>query len=433
MNNMHIAHHSSEGKTKYIIRAVNHYCAGLDVHRDFVCVTTLCGKDDDISMDYREFRTVKRDLLQLRDWLLSKNITVAGIESTGKYWYPIYNAFEGIIHLNVYNSRHIKNIPGRKTDKSDSEWIARNTRYGELKASFIPSSRIRDTRMIARTRKSVLQIRGTCRQIVHGYLESSSIKIGSVLSDVFGVSGQELLHLLVSDSAISPGKIEQCLHGSLKDKSEEVVIAMDGYVNDVHKSLIRSMLKNEETLTLRIKSLECDLKRQLITNADERHVLNLLTAIPGVSELSALLILAEIGFDLSSFPNEKQFCSWAGLVPGKHESAGKNKTGKIHSRACYMRTLLVELSLSASRVKNSFYSAKFASLRARIEPQKAIIAIAHKIAKAIYVIIKYHQPYEELGVQRIQQDMYQRDINTLRRLQQRLGVETIISQLSGTP
>lgn len=430
MNNMHEAHHSNLRKGNYTHKAVNNNCAGLDVHRDFVSVTTLCGPENEIHKEYREFKTMKQDLLELRDWLLDQGIAVAGIESTGKYWYPIYNVFAGVIQLNVYNSRYIKNIPGKKTDKLDSEWIARNTRFAELKPSFIPPPRIRDTRMLARTRKAYLHIRGSNRQIMHGYLESSSIKIGSVLSDVFGQSGRKLLNLLTSDTVITPEMIEQCLHGRLKCKLNDVIVAMDGYINKVHKSMIRSQLTFDDQLTSSIKALEDDILKLLITNDKERNVFENLTEIPGVSELSASLILAEVGFDLESFPSADHFCSWAGLVPGKYESAGKNRTGKIHSRKCYMRTQLVELALSASRSKGTFYSAKYYLLKSKIGPQKAIIAIAHKIAKAIYKIIKEGRKYEELGEAHVLQDRYARDLKALRRLQSRLGTEAILIHLS---
>jgi transposase len=387
----------NEYNSIYKLKAVNKNCAGIDVHKEFVCVTTLCGSEDNILMDYHKFRTTKAELHKLKELLLNQNIKVVGIESTGKYWYPVYNALHEVINLNVYNARHIKNIPGKKTDKADSEWIARTTRFSELRPSFIPCERIRKTRSLSRIRKDFLQKRSGVRQLIHGYLEQSSIKIGSVLSDVFGVSGRNLLELLVRYKNIHPKAVAECLHGSLQNKLDEVLLAMDGYMDDDYRYAFKLLLGMEQRISEAIKDTEAKLKSMLITNESEQKTLARLTTIPGVSNLSAMLILAEVGFDLNSFPDEDHFSSWAGLAPGKHESAGKNKTGKIQVRKSHFRTLLVELALSASRTKGTYCSVKYRILRARSGPQKATISIAHHLAKAIYMIIKHSQEYKELG------------------------------------
>lgn len=421
----------NEHKSTYKFQTVNQNCAGIDVHKAFACVTTLCGKENNLQQEYYKYSTTKSELLKLRDLLLSKGIKVAGIESTGKYWYPVFNAFQGHIDLNIYNSRHIKNIPGKKTDKADSAWIARATRFSELRPSFVPCDRIRKTRSLSRSRKDILQKRVNIRQLVQGYLEQSGIKIGNTLSDVFGVSGRDLMELLIQNQPINKESVDECLHGSLHGKLEEIMVEMDGYVDDHYRYALRLLLDLEQALTVPITDIEAKLHSMLITNESEQKTLERLMTIPGVARLSAILILSEVGFDLSSFPDEDHFSSWAGVAPGKHESAGKNKSGKIQVRKSHFRTLLVELALSASHTQKTHCGVKYRILKARSGSQKATIAIAHHLAKAIYFIIQHKEEYKELG------EEHQAKVNTasiknkFQKMIDRYGIDVFREQLAG--
>jgi transposase len=412
-------------------QAVNKICAGIDVHRDFVSVTLISENEDGkIQTDYKSFTTVKKDLLALRDGLLSKGCTTVGIESTGKYWYAVHNALEGAIDVHVFNARNMKNIPGKKTDRADSQWIAKITRHALLMPSFIPKRQIRDSRIFSRTRKSLVQQRTCIRQQIHGILDSASIKLSSVVSDIFGTSGMNLIKLLMSGKPITEAIIKKLVHGPLCNKTEALLNALDGYFRYAHLLLLQTLLDEEKGLTDKIRNIEAKLKTFLLDSPEKIDIFERIIKIPGFTERSALLLLSEIGFDLSSFPSSKNFCSWAGLAPGKHESAGINKSGKIEVRQRYLKSLLIEVALAAVKCNNTYYKAKYHSMKYRTGSSKAIVAIAHKLAKAIYEIIKEDRDYIELTNEYLTTYMYQKDMSKLSKLAEKMGKDFIITHLS---
>lgn len=415
------------------LQIVNRNCAGIDVHRDFVCVTTLCGPDGAIESEYRTFQTTKRELLMLREWLLELNIHVAGIESTGKLWFPLLNAFSEDIRLLVYNARNMKNLPGRKTDKADSEWIAGVTRHALITPSFVPDMQTREARLISRTRRSLVEHRTAIRQQIHGILDSADIKIASVISDIFGYSGTNLLQLLCKKQTITEAAVKKCIHHSMLKKLDRIMEGLDGYFADVHRALLKNLLSIHEFFVVQIEKIEIQLKEHVFDQEDKIEVMEKLIAIPGMAERSATLVLSEIGFDLSSFSNCRKFCNWAGVAPGRNESAGKNKSGRILMRQRYLRALLVEVALSAVHTRGTFYEAKFAMLKRRMCPKKALIAIAHKIAKAIYRIIHDGKDYVEITDRYILADRTERDLRLLSRLTERLGKDTIQTYIADMP
>ena len=403
------------------------------MHKDFVCVTTLCGQDGAIRSEYDVFKSSNRELIKLRKWLLSMNIKVAGAESTGKYWFPLLNAFDDQVKLQIFNARHIKNLPGKKTDKADSEWIAGVTRHAMLLSSFIPEKLILESRLLARTRKSLVQRRTSVRQEIHGTLECGSIKISGVITDIFGYTGTNLLKLLVSGRSINETIVKKCLHHSMEKKLDRIMEALEGNLSDQHRFIIKLLMSELDKLTEQIELIEKKLYSLLINTPEHLETMQKLVFIPGMAERSALLVLSEIGFDLSSFSKSDKFCNWVGVAPGKHESAGKNKSGRIQIRQCYIRSLLTEIAFAATKCKGTFYQVKFLSLKRRMSTKKAVVAIAHKIAKSIYAIIHDGKEYNELGADYFFNRDQDHDYKLLARITNRLGKQAVLEQLNEIP
>jgi len=423
---------STQKKEQYEI--VNKKCAGIDVHRDFVNVTVVIENEEkDIFTSYQVFSTTKESLLQMRDWLLGYGCTIAGMESTGKYWYPVYFALEEHMQVNVYNARNMRNMPGKKTDKIDSEWIAKVTRHALIRPSFIPEPRIRDARLFSRERKSLVKERSSVRQRILGILDSAGIKLSSVISDVFGVSGRILLQDLLKGRQLTPEYLKKRVYGNLKDKVDDIMAAVDGYLRETHITLLKILVMHEQSLTESIEKIEKMLTEFLIDSDQSRAVLARIITIPGFSERSGTLLLAEVGFDLKAFPTNKQFCSWLGLAPGKKESAGKNVSGKIQVRQRYLRALLIEIALASTRLKGTYVRAKYWILKGRIGGKKAVVAIAHYLAKAVYRAIYEEKEFVELTEAYSSMRQTRNDFKLLDKIKQRQGLDSMFAYLSQNP
>lgn len=410
--------------------SVKRICCGIDIHRDFACVSVIeRSAQGDTELDYQKFSTTKPQMLGMRDWLLSLGVTVAGIESTGKFWFSVFNALEGDIKLNVYNARHIKNLPGKKTDKSDSRWIAKVTLDETIKPSFIPNAQIRDARMLARYRKSLVQERTRVRQQTHGVLESAGIKISGQVSDLFGTSGRNLLRLIVEEIPYNELIIERSVRNQVRKKVPALMLAMDGYIRPNQISILKKLLANNDIFTHQIQNIEQELREMLLDTPEKIEIFERVKSLPGFSDNSALILLAETGFDLSAFPTIKHFSSWAGMSPGSHESAGKNRSGKIQNRQKYLRSLLIEIALVAVTKRNTYLRAKYFNLKLRIGANKAVVAIAHKLIKAVYLAVKENKPYHELTGEYVSISQFARDKRKLEQITARLGGEAVAALL----
>ena len=418
---------SYDDKANDIHESVNRICAGIDIHRDFACVTIVerTSLGDNI-IEYQQFSTVKKEMLRMREWLWEHGVTVAGIESTGKYWYSVFNALEGGIKLNLYNARNIKNLPGKKTDKSDSLWIAKVTLSDTLVPSFIPYAQIRDARTVARFRKSLVQNRTRYRQQTHGLLESAGIKISGLVSDIYGTSGKNLLEVIANELPYNETILEKKVRNQIRKKVPALMIAMDGYIRPSQREVLKKLLLIDEYFTEKIHEVEQELNKLLLDTPEKTDIFERLISLPGFSETSALILLAEIGFDLSAFPTCKHFCSWAGLSPGSHESAGKNKSGKIQTRQKYLRGLMIEIALVSVCKKDTYLRAKYFNLKVRIGANKAVIAIAHKLLKAVYLAVKENKPYYELTADYVSISQFAKDQRTLQRISNRIGKDAMI-------
>jgi len=409
--------------------AVNHICAGIDVHRDKVNVTIAKSEGDQVRFYYNVYWTIKSSMEEMLSWLKSYGCTVLGMESTGKYWRPVFNVVEGSIPIYLYNARHIKNIPGKKTDKKDSQWIARITRYELIGHSFIPDSLTRSTRDFVRYRKSIVESRTRVRQQVHDILTSCSIRIAICMSDIFGISGRFLLESIAHNWPLSKAILESKMRPPLNKKVDEIYEALDGFVKEPDRVSLRMHLAEEKRLCNEIDDIEDKLEKMVLCTPEREDVVTRLIEIPGFSKRSAILLVGEIGIDLSSFPDPKHFASWCGLAPGKKESAGKNLSGRIHVRQHYLRSLLVEVAFASTHCKDTYFNSKFFELKKRKSTQKSVIAIARKLSLAIYMIINKGKQFKELTANYVPIEAHARDLRNIQRLARKIGKEATIAYL----
>lgn len=298
-------------------------CAGMDVHQETIVVCALNTDDKgQVLSEVRTFGTLTKNLFDLLKWLESKSITHVAMESTGVYWKPVYNILEGYFDVIVANAQRIKNVPGRKTDVCDAEWIAKLLRVGLIEASFIPTEDLREMRDLCRLRKKRVGNLTAEKNRIQKYLESGNVKLGTVISDVFGVSGRNLLTRLIEQGHVDTVDIDECVKGSIKNKKGQVADSLFGTMTPHQMELIRDCWEHIEFLEKSIASLEVKIDAHM---EPYRKEYELLQTIPGVSISTAAVLIAEIGVDMNQFPSAEHLSSWAGVAPGNHESAGKKK------------------------------------------------------------------------------------------------------------
>jgi transposase len=298
-------------------------CAGMDVHQETIVVCALnTDADGNVQSEVRTFGTLTKNLFELLKWLEAKTITHVAMESTGIYWKPVYNILEGYFDVTLANAQRIKNVPGRKTDVCDAEWIAKLLRVGLIEASFIPSEDLREMRDLCRLRKKRVGNLTAEKNRIQKYLESCNVKLGTVISDVFGVSGRNLLGRLVAQGYVDANDVDECVKGSIKNKKEQVADSLFGTMTPHQMELIRDCWEHIEFLEKSIASLEGKIDKHLQPYREEYEWLQ---TIPGVSVATAAVLIAEIGVNMDQFPTAEHLSSWAGVAPGNHESAGKKK------------------------------------------------------------------------------------------------------------
>lgn len=369
-------------------------CCGVDVGEATVTVCLLSGKaHEKTRKTVRTFSTVTRELLALKEWLLSEGCTHVAMESTGVYWLPVYVVLEGSFDITLANAQHIKNVPGRKTDVKDSEWIADLLRHGLLRKSFIPPKQIRELRDLVRYRRKLVQARSSERNRLLKLLESANVKISSVISDVFGVSGTLMLRALLTGEA-SPQEMARLARGALRKKMAELELALEGRIEHHHRFLLGLQLRRLEQLDADIALLDSRIEEKM---APFRTLAGLLIGIPGVSSVLAATIIAEMGVDMNFFPSARHLAAWAGVCPGNHESAGKRRNVKVRKGNTHLKTALVEAANAASRAKGTYLKDKFFRLKARRGHKRAALAIAHKILCAAYHVLSERVAYKDLG------------------------------------
>lgn len=360
---------------------------GIDIHRD-TAVATIKGKD--IATETKTFLTFTENLYELVGWLQNNGITHVAMESTGVYWKPVYYILEEFFEMLLVNARYIKNVPGQKTDKKDSEWIAKLLLGGLLKKSFVPEQRIRELRMLHRHRRKLVSSRTAEKNRLQNILEDANIKLASVVSDVFGRSALAMVMAIIGGQN-DPEVLASLAKGSLVKKREQLVKALKGRVTDHHRFMLKMILQTINHINEQIAHLEAQMDTYLdsMTSQVER-----LETIPGVSRQIATGIIAEIGVNMQHFSSHKHLASWAGVCPGNNESAGKKMSSRITRGNKYLKTTLVEAAWSATRSKiNPLLAVKYRALKARRGGKKAAIAIGHKILTAAYYILRDNEQY----------------------------------------
>jgi len=364
--------------------------AGMDVHKDII-VVTIQGKG--IKTVTKSFAAFTSSLIKLREWLKKHGVTHIAMESTGVYWKPVFNVLGDDFELLLVNARHVKNVPGHKTDKKDSRWLAKLLLSGLLRGSYIPNREIRELRDLTRYKTKLTNQVSAEKNRFQKILEDANIKLSSVLSNVFGATGQKMIAEIL-EGDYKPERLLYHIHGRVKAKRADIKEALTGYVTDHHRFMLKTILGNIE----RIECTIAEIEEQILKKTEcYKEILDLLETIPGVGREGAVFIIAEIGVDMQAFASQKHLASWAGMSPGSNESAGKNKSGRITYGNKYLRAILVQQAWAASRTKNTYLSSKYKSLVGRRGKKKAVIAVGHKILLATYFMIKNKVGYNELG------------------------------------
>lgn len=376
------------------MQALYECCCGLDVHAKTVVACLLKSG----SKQVRTFGTMTDDLLNLSDWLGQSGCTHVAMESTGVYWKPVFNILEGLFEVILVNARHIKAVPGRKTDVKDCEWIADLLRHGLLRASFIPPLEIRELRELTRYRASLVKDRATLANRIQKLAESGNIKLGQVASDALGVSGRLMLRAL-SNGETDTEKIGDLARGRLKEKKPELRRAVSGRLTSNQRWVLSELLDRYEEAESAIERVERQIKQEMENSAAPfvAEAVRLLDTIPGVGESVAQTIVSEIGVEMECFPSDKHLASWAGMCPGNNESAGKRKSGKTTKGSIYLREALVQAAWAATRSKETYLAAQYQRLVKRLGKKKALVAVGHSILIIIYHVLKNKTSYRELG------------------------------------
>ncbi|OKY74502.1 MAG: IS110 family transposase [Desulfobulbaceae bacterium DB1] len=413
-----------KGKDTRLLSVIHPICCGLDVHKGKIsaCLITMdqTGKE---AYEIREYGTFTDELIELREWLIDSHCPIVAMESTGVYWRPVHNIIEGYLEVILVNARHVKNVPGRKTDIEDSRWLAGLLRVGLVRGSFIPEKSVRHWRELGRSRKKYSQSLGDHKRRVHKVFETANIKIDSVVSDLFGVTGRNLIELLcAAESPIGLEQIEQCTKGSLKSKVKELYRSIQGFFEDHHRFLLMSLMRMITIIETEIAIITERMQAMMSSHDD---IISRLDVVPGINEVSAQYVLGELGPTLQEFSSSGALASWSGLCPGNNESAGKRRSGKSPVRKHVFKTVMVEIAWAAVKTKGTYYRDKYYRIRARLGPRKAIVAIAHRILKAIYAIIKNGEEYKELGEDYLSRKNAENKITILKRKAKELGYELV--------
>ncbi len=369
-------------------------CCGLDVHkRRVVACLIITPPSGSADKTVRTFGTMTEDLLALADWLSSAGCTHVAMESTGVFWKPIYNLLEGLFDLLVVNAAHLKAVPGRKTDVRDAEWIAGLLRHGLLRASCVPPTPQREVRELTRTRTTLVEERARIVNRIQKVLEDANLKLAAVATDITGLSARAILDALLAGHS-DPDTLAELARGKLRSKRDQLAQALAGRLRPHHQFLLSEHLAHLDYLDEAIARFSHEIAERLRPHTAQAALLD---TIPGVSQRTAEILLAEIGADMSRFPSAHHLASWAGLCPGNNESAGKRRSGKTRKGSRWLRQVLIEAAHAAARTKNTYLSAQYCHLAARRGTKKALVALGHTILVIVYHVLTRGVPYHELG------------------------------------
>lgn len=367
-------------------------CAGLDVHKDVIVACVRLVEDDRVRQEIASFKTLTSGLLSLSDWLEGHGCTCVAMEATGVYWKSAWQVLEGQFELVLANAAHVKNVPGRKTDVNDAQWLSDLLAHGLIRSSFVPPQPVQDLRDLTRTRKQLAReiVQHTNR--VQKVLESANIKLTGLITDVLGQGGRAILNAIVSGES-DPGQLAQ-LAPRVRATKEQLVEALRGQVREHHRFMLHLHLKQIDTLRNTIHEIEERLDQSLGTFRD---AIGRVITIPGISETTAWTIVSEIGTDMSRFPTPEHLVSWACLCPRNDTSAGKHRSTRVRQGCRWLKEGLIQAAWSVARMKEGYLASQFHRIRARRGAKKAAVAVAASILTIAYCVIRDGTTYRDLG------------------------------------
>ena len=370
------------------------HCAGLDVHKDSVVACVRHMVDGDVKREVRSFKTTTKGLMALSEWLSVEGRTHIVMEATGVYWKPVWHILsDGEFELVLANAAHVKNVPGRKTDVNDATWLAELLAHGLVRGSFVPDEPTQEMRNLLRTRKQFVRERTSHVQRIQKTLEDANIKLDSVISDILGLSGRRMIEALIAGET-DPDALAALAHRRIKASPAELEAALRGRVTNHHRFMLRLLLQHIDAIDAALTQID----QEVDDNVEPfRTAIQIVSTIPGVRQLSAEVIVAEIGIDMGRFPTEDHLISWSGLCPKNDESAGKRRSTRMRKGAPWLKTTLIQCAWAAARTKDSYLQAQFHRLRARRGAKKAIGAVAASILTAAYHMLKNGTLYQDLG------------------------------------
>ena len=363
--------------------------AGLDVHKKRIVACCLDGRSSPPTVVTCTFGTFRDELERLRDWLIKRECTHVAMESTAVYWMPVYRVLEGFVQIVLGNARHMANVPGRKTDISDAQWIAKLLRHGLIRPSFVPPRPIRDLRQITRYRRKLVQSRTSAELRVEKLLQTTNIKLSSVASEVFGVSGRLMLSALAS-GITNPVQLAELAKGKLRKKKVELTRAFRGSFTQDDARLLDAelcLIEDTEKTLNKVDQLIAEKVRPF------EDVIVRLDTVPGIDRVLAIDLIAEIGPDVRAWPSAQHFAAWTGTCPGNRESAGVRRRARARDGNHYVKTVLTQAAVCASRTVTSYLAARYRRLVPRRGERRSIVALAHEIAVSVYHMLRNGQPY----------------------------------------
>ena len=369
-------------------------CCGLDVHKETVVACLRIVSGGEVVREVRTFETTTASLMALSAWLAENGCTHVAMEATGVYWKPVWHILDdGDFQLILANAAHVKNVPGRKTDVNDATWLADLLAHGLIRASFVPDTQTQELRTLLRTRKQLVREKSSHILRVQKTLEDANIKLDSVITDVMGMSGRAMIEALIAGES-NPAKLARLANYRLRASQEKLREALRGRVTKHHRFLLRLHLNQIDALDAAIATVDQQVQAGI---APFRCAVELVTSIPGVSDIGAQVIVSEIGTDMSRFPSESHLISWAGMCPRNDESASKRRSNRVRKGAPWLKSTLVQCAWAAVRKKDSYLKAQFLRIKARRGPKKAIMAVAASILTATYHMLKDGTLYQDLG------------------------------------
>ena len=370
------------------------HCAGLDVHKDSVVACARHMVDGKVTTAIKTFKTTTQELMAMSDWLSSQGATHIAMEATGVYWKPVWHILsDGEFALVLANAAHVKNVPGRKTDANDATWLADLMAHGLFKASFVPDEPTQQMRDLLRTRKQIVRERSSHIQRIQKTLEDANIKLDSVVTNILGLSGRRIIEALIAGQTV-PQALASLAHRRIHASVEELEASLRGRVTRHHRFLLKLHLDQIDAFDQTIAAID----KEVDGNVEPfRVAIEMLSDIPGVGDLSAAVIVSEIGIDMSRFETAGHLISWAGLCPRNDQSAGKRRSTRMKKGAPWLKSTLIQCAWCASRTKDSYLQAQYLRLRSRRGAKKAVCAVASSILTVVYHMLKNGTVYQDLG------------------------------------